>query len=53
MLIYDADVEIAELAQHLGLPESVIPTAPSQAPPPEQKEHQGEGSVSAATPAKE
>lgn len=50
MLICDADVEIAELVQHLGLPESVIPTVPSQASP---TEHKGEGEASAATPAEE
>ena len=45
---WHVDIEIAELVQLLGLPESVTPAAPSQAPPPEQKESQGEGSTPGA-----
>ena len=39
------DIELAELVQLLGLPESVTPITPSQAPPLEQKENQGESST--------
>lgn len=46
-------MEIAELIRLLGLPESVIPAVPSQAPLLEQKEDQGENSAPAETPAKE
>ncbi|KAF9654060.1 hypothetical protein BDM02DRAFT_1190125 [Thelephora ganbajun] len=46
-------IEIAELVQLLGLPESAIPPTPSQAPPPEQKENQGENLAPTETPTKE
>jgi len=46
-------IELAELVQLLGLPESVTSTTPSQAPPVEQKEHEGESSTPAVALAKE
>ena len=51
---WDVDIEIAELVQLLGLPESVIPAPPSQAVPLEQKESQDESLIPGGeTPTKE